>query len=118
MFDSQLKRQIEEQAAKDAAGLSAFKATGNAMQDAFRRMIEKKMREQVQAELKKKQEEDSVFKKEVEMRTAAREAEMEQEKRNLIAENEIKLKTANEAKHDAENMARSNTITAMVQAAS
>ena len=47
LFDSQIKRQFEEEQAKAGAGLSAFKSTGNAMQDAFRRMIEKKMLEKV-----------------------------------------------------------------------
>ena len=40
------------------------------MQDAFRRMIEKKMLEKVQAELAKKHEEDEVYKREVQIRTA------------------------------------------------
>lgn len=48
MFESQLKRTQEENEAKSAAGLKGFKATGNAMQDAFRRMIEKKMMEKVE----------------------------------------------------------------------
>ena len=47
MFESQLKRKIEEDSAQADAGLKGFKATGNAMQDAFRRMIEKKMQEKV-----------------------------------------------------------------------
>ena len=73
------------------AGLSAFKSTGNAMQDAFRRMIEKKMLEKVNTELAKHQEQESAFKREVEIRTAAREKEMEGEKKRLILENEIRL---------------------------
>lgn len=44
-----------------AAGLTAFKATGNAMRDGFRRMIEKKMMEKLESELKKKQENDQTF---------------------------------------------------------
>ena len=48
-----MKRQIEDEAAKSVAGLSAFKATGNAMRDGFRRMIEKKLLEKVQNEMKK-----------------------------------------------------------------
>jgi len=70
LFESQIKRKLEEDSAKSAAGLYAFKATGNAMQDAFRRMIEKKMYEKVHAELAKKKEEDETYKKEVEIRTA------------------------------------------------
>lgn len=73
LFDSQIKRQFEEDQAKSGAGLSAFKSTGNAMQDAFRRMIEKKLLEKVQSELAKKHEEDEVFKREVQIRTAQRE---------------------------------------------
>ena len=70
MFDSQIKRQDEENQAKSAAGLSAFKATGNPMQDAFRRMIEKKMYEKVQNELAKAQDKEETLKREVEARTA------------------------------------------------
>ena len=54
MFDSQIKRTFEEEQAKSTAGLSAFKSTGNAMRDGFRRMIEKKLLEKVQGELAKK----------------------------------------------------------------
>ena len=43
------------------------------MRDGFRRMIETKMKEKIHAELAKKQETDSVFDKEVNMRTAQRE---------------------------------------------
>ena len=70
LFDSQIKRQFEEEQAQSNAGLSAFKSTGNAMQDAFRRMIEKKMLEKVQAELAKRHEEDEIYKREVQIRTA------------------------------------------------
>ena len=53
---------MEEEEAKQAAGLKGFKATGNAMQDAFRRMIEQKMKEKVEAELtRQKDEEAEVF---------------------------------------------------------
>lgn len=58
MFDSQVKRNFEEEQAKSAAGLSAFKSTGNAMRDGFRRLIEKKLREKIESELAKKQQED------------------------------------------------------------
>ena len=68
------------------------------MQDAFRRMIEKKMLEKVQAELAKKHEEDEVYKREVQIRTAQREKELEGEKHKIIMECEVKLKTANEAR--------------------
>ena len=68
------------------------------MQDAFRRMIEKKMLEKVQAELAKKQEEDEVFKREVQIRTAQREKEIEGEKQRIILDCDIKVKTANEAR--------------------
>ena len=71
-----MKRKFEEDSAKSAAGLTAFKSTGNAMRDGFRRMIEKKMMEKLQAELAKKQEEDQTFKREVEIRTAQREKEL------------------------------------------
>jgi len=57
-------------------------------------MIEKKMMEKLQAELAKKQEEDQTFKREVEMRTAQREKELELEHKRRLEENEIKLKTA------------------------
>lgn len=102
MFDSQIKRKFEEEEAKSAAGLTAFKSTGNAMRDGFRRLIEKKLREKIEAELAKKQQEDSSMKKEIEMRTAQRQQELEGEKRQLMIENEIKLKTANEAREAAE----------------
>jgi len=72
------------------------------MRDGFRRMIEIKMKEKIQAELEKKQEEDSTFKREVTLRTAHREKELEEEKKKLIAEHEIRLKTAQEARYDAE----------------
>ena len=86
------------------------------MQDAFRRMIEKKMLEKVQAELAKKQEEDEVFKREVQIHTAQREKEIEGEKQRIILDCEIKVKTANEARQDAEQRARDNTVRSMVQA--
>ena len=91
MFDSQIKRQFEEDQAKAGAGLSAFKSTGNAMQDAFRRMIETKMLEKVQAELAKRNDEDEMFKREVDKRTAHREQEIEGEKKKIIMECEIKI---------------------------
>jgi len=48
------------------------------------------------------------------MRTAKREQEIEGDKRKLILENEIRLKTAMEARHDAEVMAKTTTVTSMV----
>lgn len=72
MFDSQIKRKFEEDQAKSTAGLSAFKSTGNAMKDGFRRLIEKKLREKIETELAKKHAEDSSLKKEVDARTAKR----------------------------------------------
>ena len=54
-------------------------------------MIEKKLLEKVNTELAKHQEEEAAFKREVEIRTAAREKEMEGEKKRLILENEIRL---------------------------
>ena len=118
MFDSQIKRQDEENQAKSLAGLSAFKATGNPMQDAFRRMIEKKLYEQVQNELAKAHEKEETLKREVEVRTAAREKQIEAEKLLLIKENDIKLQTAQEAREDAEDMAKVVTVGSMVAAAS
>lgn len=70
LFDSQLKRKLEEDSARSAAGLTVFKATGNAMRDGFRRMIEKKMKEKITAELEKKHQEDSEYSKEIKLRTA------------------------------------------------
>ena len=112
-----MKRKNEEDDARQSAGLTVFKSTGNAMRDGFRRMIEKKMKEKIQSELEKKQQEDSTFNKEVQLRTAQREKQMEDEKKKLIEEHEIKLKTAQEARHDAEVMAKKNTVGAMVEAA-
>jgi len=43
------------------------------MKDAFRHMIEKKLKEKIHAELEKKQAQDSTFNREVNMRTAHRE---------------------------------------------
>ena len=84
------------------------------MQDAFRRMIEKKMYEKVHAELAKKKEEDETYKKEIEIRTAQREKELNEEKRKLVAENEIRLQSAHEARNDAEHMAKTVTVTSML----
>ena len=56
------------------------------------------MLEKVQAELAKKQEEDEVFKREVQIRTAQREKEIEGEKQRIILDCDIKVKTANEAR--------------------
>lgn len=86
------------------------------MQDAFRRMIEKKMLEKVQAELAKKHEEDEVYKREVQIRTAQREKELEGEKQRIIMECDVRLKTANEARQDAEQMAKENTVKNMIGA--
>lgn len=61
-------------------------------------MIEKKMLEKVQAELAKKHEEDEVYKREVQIRTAQREKELEGEKQKIIMECDVKLRTANEAR--------------------
>ena len=61
-------------------------------------MIEKKMLEKVQAELAKKHEEDEVYKREVQIRTAQREKELEGEKQKIIMECDVRLKTANEAR--------------------
>lgn len=108
---------MEEDAAKSAAGLSAFKSTGNAMRDGFRRFIEKKMQERVQEKLKERQAEDDTFRKEVEMRTAAREKELNDEKDKMVKEHEIRLKTAHEAKEDAEKMAKTVSVESMVSAA-
>ena len=87
------------------------------MRDGFRRMIEKKMLEKVNTELAKKHAEDEVFKREVETRTAQREREIEGERKQLILEMEIKLRTAREAREDAEAMAKFNTVGSMVEAA-
>ena len=81
-------------------------------------MIEKKMYDKVQAELAKKQEEDNAFKREVQIRTAQREKYLEDERRKLIAENEIRLQTAHEARVDAEKQAKTVSVQAMVGAAS
>ena len=80
-------------------------------------MIEKKMLEKVNTELAKKHAEDEVFKREVETRTAQREREIEGERKQLILEMEIKLRTAREAREDAEAMAKFNTVGSMVEAA-
>lgn len=80
-------------------------------------MIEKKMYDKVQAELAKKQEEDNAFKREVQIRTAQREKYLEDERRKLIAENEIRLQTAHEARVDAEKQAKTVSVQAMVGAA-
>ena len=56
------------------------------------------MLEKVQAELAKKHEEDEVYKREVQIRTAQREKELEGEKQKIIMECDVKLKTANEAR--------------------
>ena len=50
------------------------------------------------------------------IRTAQREQEIEGEKRQIIAECEIKVKTAQEARKDAEEMAKENTVKSMIQA--
>lgn len=55
VFDSQIKRLFEEEEARKAAGLMAFKATGNQMQDAFRKMLEKKMLEKFKEEMRAKE---------------------------------------------------------------
>ena len=55
IFDSQIRRQLEEEEARKAAGLTAFKATGNPTQDAFRRMLEKKMLETFKQEMRAKE---------------------------------------------------------------
>jgi len=80
-------------------------------------MIEKKMLEKVQTELAKRQEEDEVFKREVEIRMAQREKEIEGIKQRIILECDTKLMTANEARQDAEKMAKENSVKSMVQAA-
>ena len=80
-------------------------------------MIEKKMYDKVKAELAKKQEEDNAFKREVQIRTAQREKYLEDERRKLIAENEIRLQTAHEARVDAEKQAKTVSVKAMVGAA-
>ena len=80
-------------------------------------MIEKKMYDKVQAELAKKQEEDNAFKREVQIRTAQREKYLEDERRKLIAENEIRLQTAHQARVDAEKQAKTVSVQAMVGAA-
>ena len=75
------------------------------------------MLEKVNTELAKKHAEDEVFKREVETRTAQREREIEGERKQLILEMEIKLRTAREAREDAEAMAKFNTVGSMVEAA-
>jgi len=52
----------------------------------------------------------------VNIRTAQREQEIEGEKMQIIAECEIKVKTAQEARKDAEEMAKENTVKSMIQA--
>ena len=80
------------------------------MRDGFRRMIEKKLLEKVHAEMAKQQKEEDVFRREVDARTAQREREIEGEKKQLVLECEIRLKTAHEARLDAENMSRAVSV--------
>ena len=87
------------------------------MADGFRRMIEKKMSEMVKKEMAKSKDADEVLRIEVERRTTIREKEINAEKERFIKEHEIKLLTAQEARQDAEEMARRNTVESMVQAA-
>ena len=54
-LESLLKRRIEEEEAMKSAGLSAFKATGNKLQDGFRKMLEKKMMETFKQEMRAKE---------------------------------------------------------------
>ena len=55
ILDSLLRRLIEEEEARKAAGLSAFKATGNPLADGFRKMLEKKMMETFKQEMRVKE---------------------------------------------------------------
>lgn len=118
LFDSQLKRKFEQTAAQKSAGLSVFKATGNPMQDAFRRMIEKKMLERVQDELAKRQEQQDALEMEVRRRTALRERALEEERARMHREFEVRLQTAVEAKQAAETQAKTVTVPKLVEAAS
>lgn len=56
------------------------------------------MKEKIHAELEKKHEEDSTYNREVTIRTAQREKELDVEKRKMIEEHEIRLKTQQEAR--------------------
>lgn len=87
------------------------------MRDGFRRMIEKKMLEKVEAELAKKKEEEILFKQQMELQQQRRESQMQKEKSMLASEAEIKLKTAQEAREDAEVMAKTITVGCMIEAA-
>ena len=55
ILDSLLRRLIEEEEARKAAGLTAFKATGNPLADGFRKMLEKKMMETFKQEMRVKE---------------------------------------------------------------
>ena len=55
ILDSLLRRLVEEEEARKAAGLSAFKATGNPLADGFRKMLEKKMMETFKQEMRVKE---------------------------------------------------------------
>jgi hypothetical protein len=85
------RRQAELQ---EKAGLKGFKATGNPMRDAFRLMIEKKMRAMIQSKMAEENSSNTEFEQEVAKRLKKREQQWM-----------VKIKTAEEARDSYDKMA-------------
>ena len=100
-LESLLKRRIEEDEAMKSAGLSAFKATGNKMQDGFRKMLEKKMMETFKQEMRAKELEELENRKLVANQLEQREAYLAEQTRIMQERHRIELQTQIEAKEAA-----------------
>ena len=106
MFDSVLKRQFEEEEARKAAGLSAFKATGNSIQDAFRKMLETKMLEKFKSEMRGKELEELDNRKKIADQIEQREVYLNEQTIIMQERHKIELQTQIEAKEDAQRQAK------------
>ena len=117
MFDSQVKRFKDEKDAMKKAGLSAFKSTGNPLADAMRRYLEKKMKEMYNNKMEEMQRINREADKIVQAKTFHYEMELELQKRDMERRFAIQLKSEQEARRDAEKMAKTVAVNVGIEAA-
>ena len=99
------------------AGLSAFKSTGNPLADAMRRYLEKKMKEMFNEKMEEMQRINREADKIVQAKTFHYEMELELQKRDLERRFAIQLKSEQEARRDAEKMAKTVAVNVGIEAA-
>ena len=106
ILDSLLRRLMEEEEARKAAGLTAFKATGNPLADGFRKMLEKKMMETFKQEMRAKELEDLENRKQMANQIAEKEAYLQEQTRIMQEKHRIEMQTIIEARDHALEQAK------------